>query len=240
MHFEFRDPLPGFDWSNLEIAYQERAYRYDDKSPHLTCLGESAPSEQALYRILVRRFANERGRGIDICTYRAMLYWKLYSQPASLVTNCEPLQTEPLLTATQAALRKLSSALNEQPPRNQDADNVLALIGLFDRFRIHGTKDRSALAVRATVLHFCFPEVVPLYDKQVLLATTNLSKETVKKVARQKDTLRQYIPFAWNLAKEYGDRLPAGWPETPLRLIDMALWVHRGTSSPTCSFQSGE
>lgn len=40
--------------------------------------------------------------------------------------------------------------------------------------------------------------------------------------------LRQYIPFAWHLAHKYQNTFADyGYPETPLRLIDMALWVTR-------------
>lgn len=38
--------------------------------------------------------------------------------------------------------------------------------------------------------------------------------------------LRQYIPHAWSLADKHTQQL-AGFKESPVRLVDMALWVKR-------------
>lgn len=223
----FSDPLAQFDWQNLGVAYNKLARRYDPNSPYLASLSPGPSSEQGLYRLLVHRFATEKLMGIDAGTYQAMLYWKLYSQPASLATNCRPLSTEPEQSNAQAALKAITAELNPRLPQYGDVNSVLELFDLFGPFRLHGTKSCSALPVRATFLHFFFPEVVPLFDKQVLMAA-GLTKEDADEGKGRKDTLSQYIPFAWELAKRYGHRLPTRWPETPLRLIDMALWVHRG------------
>ncbi len=42
------------------------------------------------------------------------------------------------------------------------------------------------------------------------------------------DVLRQYIPFAWRLTGKQQNTFAKYWyPDTPLRLIDMPLWVTR-------------
>jgi hypothetical protein len=37
---------------------------------------------------------------------------------------------------------------------------------------------------------------------------------------------KKYLHFAWNLAERYKDAA-VGRPESPLRLVEMALWVVR-------------
>jgi hypothetical protein len=39
--------------------------------------------------------------------------------------------------------------------------------------------------------------------------------------------LRQYLPHAWALADKHTQQL-SSFKESPVRLVDMALWVKRG------------
>ena len=75
-------------------------------------------------------------------------------------------------------------------------------------------------------LHFFNPSVVPIFDRMVLQAVGLWSPGANTRLA----VLEAYLPIAWQLADEYATR-PREFVETPVRLIDMALWVGRGSAA---------
>ena len=85
---------------------------------------------------------------------------------------------------------------------------------------------RCGLPVNTTFLHFVYPDIVPIFDKMVLSAVGISDKNANQRI----DVLEQYIPFAWELAEKYSPQLRS-FKETPLRLIDMALWAVRGSKT---------
>jgi len=84
-------------------------------------------------------------------------------------------------------------------------------------------KTPCSLAVRTTFLHFAYPEVIPLFDKQVLLAVGVCERKANQKL----HYLFEYMQHAWTLSAD-PSLVPTNWQESPLRLLDMALWVNRG------------
>ncbi len=221
------DPLSKFDWHTLYQAYDDLARRYDPDSEYLHAFTRRPPSDRDCYHYLCSQVASELNTDAGICvaTYTALMYWKLYSQHQS--TICRRIRTEAARRQQlHPALHLLSLELRHgsSPQAPQD---VIDLIRLIDRFRPFGMADSSALATRTTFLHFVYPDVVPIFDKQVLLAV-GVDEEGAN---RDIDVLRQYIPFAWRLPDKYKNDLPEEYPETPLRLIDMALWVTRNNNA---------
>jgi len=87
---------------------------------------------------------------------------------------------------------------------------------------MYGLSNSCALPARSTFLHFLYPDTVPIFDKHVLRAVKITGKDANKK----QDVLFDFIPFVWGISKN--SKVPVDWAETPLRLIDMALWVNRG------------
>ena len=148
-----------------------------------------------------------------------MLYWKLYSQPAAVV-NIKSWFAHGDRRHIRDGLERLVARLPRSLSRNwPDVRDVLAEI---DSVPVSGMKTSTALPVRTTFLHFFYPSVVPIFHAMVLKAVDLWSPGA----NTQLPVLEDYLPRAWHLANTYEPRL-SGFAETPLRLIDMALWVVR-------------
>jgi len=68
------------------------------------------------------------------------------------------------------------------------------------------------------------PIVIPIFDKQVLLSVGVTEKGANQKLR----FLEPYIVHATVLARTHGEHFSSFENETPIRLVDMALWVVRG------------
>lgn len=71
-----------------------------------------------------------------------------------------------------------------------------------------------------------YPHVVPIFDRMVLQAVG----VNDNKANQSEGVFRRYLPHAWGLADRHGKHAQERFQfqETPLRLVDMALWVKRG------------
>jgi hypothetical protein len=213
------DPLGNFDWSSLYKRYDERCVRFCAESPLLACFGADRPkTDRELYYRLVQAYEpNGLGRNADpIGVYKALLYWKLYSQPSSNLSNWE--KAGEFIAAT----KDLSRLLADLPASlDRDADKVVCWAKQLDNYRLPGMKSSCAIPVRSTFLHFVYPHVVPIFDRMVLRAIGESNRK-----ATNYSLFKKYLHFAWNLAERYKDAA-VGRPESPLRLVEMALWVVR-------------
>src|SRR5437773_2916939 len=81
-----RDPLAGFDWLRLDERYDCLCARFDPVVGHLKVFTPTPQSDRDLYYQIVREVhASPDGRArLSIDLYEALLYWKLYSQPAAV------------------------------------------------------------------------------------------------------------------------------------------------------------
>ncbi len=225
-HMQMLDPLVLFNWKSLHQDYDDLCKKkFDPSVPFLYSLSPRPGSDRSLYYSLVERFAHELNSptGITIGTYEAMLYWKLYSQPAAVANTCKGLrQSASLQDIVSRALNKLSAQLRGTAgaisARPLDQVQGLGLYGIW------GMKSSTALPVRTTFLHFVEPSAMPIFDKQVLLAVGVKDKKANEKIA----FLQLYLPHARTLASRYSNCFAIFKTETPIRLIDMALWVVRG------------
>lgn len=160
---------------------------------------------------------------IGLGTYEAILYWKLYSQPAAVKNVCWRIRQNDVI---QRAIQKTLQTLCQQLPPTvaEDISQMQQLYRLMNQHgnTLYGMANSFALPARSTLLHFLYPNMVPIFDKQVLLAVGVTEKNANKKY----DILLEYIQFAWEISKK-STIIPQGWQETPLRLLDMALWVIR-------------
>ncbi|HPD14403.1 MAG TPA: hypothetical protein PLE19_05605 [Planctomycetota bacterium] len=215
-----RDPLVGFDWPMLYDRYDGMCKGFDSCSPHLRAVAPHVRSDRFLYYHLIgqNRSLQGRPRHVAVGDYEAMLYWKLYSQPAA-----RRLLARIGADGDQIACR-LDGLVKELPASmERDLAGVVETMRVIDRFRILGMGSRAALPVRITSLHFLYPSVVPIFDQMVLKAVGAWQKGANQELA----VLKEYIPFAWQLADQHARHL-AGFAEPPVPLVDMALWAGRG------------
>lgn len=221
--------LNNFDWSSLYQKYDSMCRRFIRDAPLLRELDCAPSSDRELYYYLVDRVAKERRDSgkVSLYTYQAMLYWKLYSQPQALAGIATPVRdNEDLQEKIEGNLQTLGSVLPLKVDWELTA--IRYVFGCVDRHSefIRGMINSNALPMRSTFLHFHYPDIIPILDKQVLLAVgVNDPNATGKE-----ETLEKYIQFTWSLLQT-PNLIPRDWTETPLRLIDMAFWITRATSS---------
>ncbi len=215
---EMSDPLDGFVWTTLYERYDRACKRFDPQSAHLTGVSPTAATDRRLYDWLVQTAALNNGKRplLGGGWYEAMLYWKLYS------STPDNKLTEWLREFKAASLHQLLAAMPVAVKK--DVDQVLGLVKLIGTYPLPGMKSLDALPVRTTFLHFLYPRVVPIFDRMVLKAVGTWFEGANKKTA----VLRRYLPHVWVLAERHTMTL-SGFQESPVRLIDMALWVGRGT-----------
>ena len=214
-----------FDWSSIYRKYDATCKRFDPDAPSLFAFGEKPRNDRYLYYGLIKRVMEEMAADgcIGLGTYEAILYWKLYSQPAAVKNVCWRIRQDGALQrAIQDTLQKLSILL----PQTVLAD-IIQIRHLYDLLQsygnsLYGMASSCALPARSTLFHFIYPNAIPIFDKQVLLAVGVTEKDANKK----HHTLFDYIQFAWDISKN-SHIIPQDWQETPLRLLDMALWVIR-------------
>jgi hypothetical protein len=222
---QLANPLSRFNWSSLYNDYDALCHRFDPAAAFLDSFSPRPESDRTLYYALVDRFSNElrSPAGIGIESYEALLYWKLYSQPAAIANTCKPLRANSRLReATRESLRVLSARL----PRTIGKDSIFLvdLTRSLNADAIWGMKSSTSLPVRTTFLHVLQPAVVPIFDRQVLLAVGVTDRNANQSLR----FLQTYIPHAWSLANLYSAACSAFQKETDVRLVDMAMWVVRG------------
>lgn len=224
-----KDPLNSFDWQSLHSRYDAKCRGFYNGSRYLAAFETCRPAtDRALYYELIRVFAEDRGILITspLEIYEALLYWKLYSQPAAISNTVRSLREDARLRKdTQERVLALFQKLPAQLEKSTAA--VLDIVEQLGSFRIHGIKTSTALPVRTTLLHFMYPSVVPIFDKMVLHAV-GIWDEHANQSTK---FLKAYLPFAWELADRYAQNFSRFEKESPIRVIDMALWVGRGEES---------
>jgi hypothetical protein len=219
-----KDPLHGFDWSRLYERYDALCARFRPSAFHLKAFPMRPQSDRDLYRQLVHSVhGSSTGKPeLSIDGYEALLYWKLYSQPAAVAN----LRLSP--DARFAEAESLARLVSDLPADLQrDETQVVSLVKHLGVYRLAGIKTETALPLRTTLLHFFFPDVVPIFDKMVLRAVGVPEPGANQRI----DVLSRYLPFAWMLADRHAARYARQQRETSIRLIDMALWVVRGSTS---------
>jgi len=209
------DPLVGFDWKRLYARYDAACCGFEPNSKHLRGIYAGTPNDRALYYKLVAGAVPEARSQLDADWYEAFLYWKLYSQFTS-----DSNITEWLKGFSSASLDEFLAQIPTTISRN--VQEVLDLVELIGRHQLPGMKSSTALPVRTTFLHILYPNIVPIFDQMVLKAVGAWRDRANQDIS----VLRHYIPHAWALANKYTQPL-SGFKESPVRLIDMALWVKR-------------
>lgn len=214
-----------FDWSSLYFKYDATCKRFDPYSPSLYAFQPKPVNDRELYYFLIEKVA-KTGR-IDLGTYEGIMYWKLYSQPAAVANVCYKIRKNALIQENITnSLVKLNKELPNTLTKEINAVKDIFFIVQQNAQGLYGLSNSCALPVRSTLLHFLYPDAIPIFDKQVLLAVGVNEKDANRKY----QYLYEYIQHAWNISGS--SIIPHNWKESPLRLIDMALWVLRGRKEP--------
>jgi hypothetical protein len=158
---------------------------------------------------------------MSLNTYEYILYWKLYSTCGD--KNNRDIHSKPQV------IPKLTSALpqfNGFPPRiDQNKNAVSKLVTRALNLDLYGMK----LPVCTAVLHFLYPDVIPIFDKMVLMAVGYKSRQIKNgKLNYSEGLYTQYVEHVWSLTKRYANQINAQkYKESSVRIVDMALWVTR-------------
>ncbi len=209
------DPLIGFDWRTLYARYDAACCGFEPNSKHLRGVYAGTPNDHLLYYKLLAAAVPETRSHLDADWYEALLYWKLYSQFTS-DSNITEWQKGFSSAHLCQFLPKIPATISRNVP------DVLDLVEQIGRHQLPGMKSNTALPVRTTFLHILYPNIVPIFDQMVLKAVGAWRDRANQDIS----VLRHYIPRAWALADKYTQQLSA-FKESPVRLVDMALWVKR-------------
>jgi hypothetical protein len=166
--------------------------------------------------------------GIRLQTYEALLYWKHYSNPQAERNTYGKVRKCRNSCELKKKLGRLSKSLSRPV---KDTGEVVRLVRSLDAFHLPGIQSRDALPTRTTLLHMIYPDLIPVFDKQVLKAVGVNDKHANTRIG----VLREYLEHVWRLCNTHSHALPPTAKETPIRLIDMALWVTRGECKRGCS-----
>jgi hypothetical protein len=217
-----------FNWKSLYDIYDKTSYRFDPTVPYLYIFTEKPKNDRFLYYMIVKKVKDEMNKigYISLGTYEAILYWKLCSQPAAVANVCKTIRND---KDRQVILDKELRRCIPKLPKSikNDVKVIKNLYDFFDNYGCHlfGVKNSCSLPTRSTLFHFLYPETVPIFDKQVLLAVG----VTEKDANQNRNRLYEYTQFVWEESIKLN--IPQDWPESPIRLFDMALWVIRGTKN---------
>lgn len=183
-------------------------------------------NDRELYYLLIERVQKERNKNgsISLGTYEAIMYWKLYSQATAVKTICSKIRTDNRIQSNIIhGLRSIGSLLPTTLKHNiNDIQKLYQSLSTHCQL-LHGLKNTCALPARSTFLHFHYPDIIPIFDKQVLIAV-GISEENANTKYKY---LFEYIQFAWDISNDLSI-FPQNKQETLLRLLDMVLWVNRG------------
>jgi hypothetical protein len=220
------DPLGGFDWKTLYGSYDAKCNhsgRFKGTVPALNTFSPKPNSDRSLYYEILSRIRQERESGtwMSLTTYEAIVYWKMYSTCGDNI-NRDIHNKHHIIPELMSKLPHFSGFA---PRIIQHKNDVLSLVTETLGLRLYG----MGLPVCTAVLHFLYPDVIPIFDKMVLMAVGYTRDQIKREALNQNQYLYgQYVEHVWSLTKRYANQINAQkFEESPTRIVDMALWVTR-------------
>lgn len=130
-----RDPLANLDWSTIYDRYDTKCVGFRPDSNHLRALSPRPASDRALYYRIAQlaRQALLDSETLSAEAYEAMLYWKLYSQPAA-AANIKKWLAPDKRAIVEGALVRLVAKLPRSILRNCSA--IRDLLAIMDTVRL--------------------------------------------------------------------------------------------------------
>ena len=215
------DPLVGYDWINLYKNYEAKTLPTLNK--FINCLKyldfKPVPSDDRnLYYLILEKL---RHNTLTYEIYNAIVYWKMYSTSVSI--SKKYFEDESLKDKAQVSLCKFLNIVNENNITNRDINKTIRLISwLKDDKNLFGV----GYSVASAICHFLYPNIVPIVDRMVIQAIGN-NREVSKFALNDIESIKLYIEYNWHLSTKYHDCFKNIYSETPVRIIDMALWEKR-------------
>ena len=218
------DRLDDFDWDSLYDQYDERCLktsRFNHNASALRCFTPIPKTDRDLYYSLISRISNEREAGslMSLQSYTAIVYWKMYSTSPKINNDIEKdISLREQLRNRLISFKKYPAVIEKQ--RNLISDLVQRTLDIG----LYGMR----LPVCTTVLHYLYPDVVPIFDQMILRAVGyDKEKIKVKRLNQSQALYNEYLEFHWSMIKKYAIKIK-NFKENPVRAIEMALWVGRG------------
>jgi hypothetical protein len=218
------DPLDDFDWDSLYSQYDGKCLkssRFNHNASALKCFAPSPKTDRDLYYSLISRISSEREVGslMTLQSYTAIVYWKMYS--TSPKTNSDIDKDISL----QEQLRKRLISFDKYPAVIKKERNLISeLVQRTLNLNLYGMR----LPVCTTVLHYLYPGIVPIFDQMILRAVWYDREEIkLKRLNQSQELYNEYLEHHWSMVEKYADKI-TNFRETPVRAIEMALWVSRG------------
>jgi len=218
------DPLRSFNWQTLYRRYDNkcaRSKRFGNTASALNAFSPKPNKDRELYYQILCRIAEERVSGhlMSLDTYESIIYWKLYSTVGDKI-NRDIQNKKWIKPKLIPALLKFNSF---KPTIGRNKNYVLNLVTATRNLHLYG----MGLPVCTAVLHFLYPDVIPIFDKMVLKAVGYTAQQIKKGNLNQKQQLYgQYVEHVWSLTKKHAkpiSKVPL--VESPVRIVDMALWI---------------
>jgi len=158
---------------------------------------------------------------MSLPTYEAIIYWKMYSTCGDKI-NRDIHNKAQVIPKLMSKLPQFGGFL---PRIMQHKNDVSSLVTKTLGLRLYG----MGLPVCTAILHFLYPDVIPIFDKMVLMAV-GYTRDQIKRgsLNQNQDLYCQYVEHVWSLIKRYANQINAQkFEESPVRIVDMALWVTR-------------
>ena len=218
------DPLSNFDWTSLHAEYDRKCLvssRFKPEAPALRCFSAPPQSDRSLYYALMEMVASERADGtlMTLECYAAAVYWKMYS--TSPKVNNDIARESDIRDILESKLRTFARFPSWLP---KNVHEVLNMVNQVLELNLYGT----GLPVCTTVLHYLYPDTVPIFDQMVLRAVGFDREDVKKRRLNQSTTLyQQYLGHHWDMVDKYAEEVEH-LRESPVRAVEMALWVSRG------------
>jgi hypothetical protein len=218
---QMKDPLGNFNWDQLYYLYDKQCRGFNPDSPYLLKQEFRVNSDRELYYALIKAAKEEFSSTgtLTFETYIGILYWKHYSFYRSKV--CENACKEESFIKSKG-LPELKYILSLVNLNDRNWDKMVTLMSRIGETRLQGIKENTSLPTRSTLLHFLYPEWVPIFDRMVLRAVGKTEEDANQKV----EIFEEYVKFNWSLCEKYKDKIK-DFKDTPVRIIEMALWVVR-------------
>jgi hypothetical protein len=177
-------------------------------------------SERELYYRVVESIRAElvTPSGIGLGSYLAILYFKNYWLPpavaktAGKISNSASLQIK-----TKEKLLHLSGELCQL--KNPSFEDIPLLLARVRGFSLHGMAAPTSLPTQSTFLHFLYPSLVPIFDKFTVGAVG-------EKYDPEDGIFPRYVQHVHKLATKYHCEFAKSMLETPIRAVEMALWIN--------------
>ena len=218
------DPLGKFDWSSLCETYDHmcsQTSRFKASVSQLDVFDPKPKSDRELYYSISSSILEERELGtlMSLPLYEAIVYWKMYSTSPKINNDMKKRRD------IQLKLQRALPAFRDFPTRiERQQQDVLSLVQRTMGLGLYG----MGLPVCTTALHYLYPSIVPIFDQMILRAVGYDREEVKKKRLNQSQGLYgDYLQFHWSLVDKYMNKIP-DFRETPVRTIEMALWISRG------------